>query len=210
MHRTSIKTHACCRNNQAPIDAILALVREHDLAPEAITRIRVGVLEARWAIVAEPAAEKRRPASVVDAQFSMPFGAAVAVRYRSAGTREHRPEVIAAPEVATLMDRIECYRSPGLEADIPERWPAEVALELADGRVLRERVDFPRGDPENPLSHAEIEAKLCALTRGVLTGDGQQRVIDAVASLGEELRPAALAMLLGSSEILAAGVADLE
>ena len=128
MHRTSIKTHAYCRNNQAPIDAILALVREHDLAPEAITRIRVGVLEARWAIVAEPAG-------------------------------------------------IGCYVG---------------------------------GDPENPLSHAEIEAKLCALTRGVLTGDGQQRVIDAVASLGEELRPAALAMLLGSSEILAAGVADLE
>ena len=210
VHRTSIKAHACCRYNQAPIDAILALVRAHDLAPEAIARIRVGVLEAGWAIVAEPAAEKRRPASVVDAQFSMPFAAAVAVLYRSAGTREYRPEVIAAPEVAALMDRVECYRSPALEADFPERWPAEVEIELANGRVLRERVDFPRGDPENPFSHAEIEAKLRALTDGVLSGDGQRRVIDAVAALGGELRPAELAGLLGSTEILAAGVADLD
>jgi 2-methylcitrate dehydratase PrpD len=212
VHRTSIKAHACCRYNQAPIDAVLALVGEHDLAPEAIARIRVGVLEAGWDLVAAPAAEKRRPTSIVDAQFSLPFGAAVAVLYRSAGTREYRPEVIAAPEVAALMDRVECYRSPALEADFPRRWPAEVELELTDGRVLRERVDHPKGDPEHPLTPAELEAKLAELTGGTLTADGRERVVEAVHALGAGVgpaEPAGLARLLASAEILAPGVTDL-
>src|SRR5207302_386735 len=41
---TSLKPHACCRYMQGPIDAALALRAEHRLAPEAISRIEVGML----------------------------------------------------------------------------------------------------------------------------------------------------------------------
>ena len=51
IHRTSIKAHACCRYKQAPIDAVLSLVRTHDLAADQIARIRVGILDAGWGIV---------------------------------------------------------------------------------------------------------------------------------------------------------------
>ena len=210
--RTSIKAHACCRYKQAPIDAILGLVREHDLAPSDVERIRVGVLEAGWALIAEPEAEKRAPRSVVDAQFSMPFGAAVAVLHRSAGTREYRPEVIADPAVAALMSRVECYRSPQLEAAFPTRWPAEVEIELRDGRVLRESVEFPKGDPENPLPPSELADKFVALTGGVVTSDGQERVIKATAAVGRTQSgstPADFATLLGSAEILEPEIARL-
>ena len=147
IHRTSIKAHACCRYKQAPIDAVLDLVATHGLAPEQIARIRVGVLEAGWNIIAAPEADKRRPVSVVDAQFSMPFGAAVAVLHRSAGTRQYMPAVIASPEVAALMDRVECYRSDDLDAAFPERWPAEVVIELRDGGSVSRRRRLPKGRP---------------------------------------------------------------
>ena len=127
------------------------------------------MLEAGWGIVAEPEAEKRRPASIVDAQFSMPYAAAVAVLHRAAGTRQYRPDAIASPDAAAFMDRVECYRSPELEAIFPQHWPAEVEIELTDGRTLREYVEGAKGDPERPLSLAEVEAKFADLTDATLT-----------------------------------------
>ncbi len=209
VHTTSIKAYACCRYNQAPIDALLTLVRAHDLAPDDIARVRVGVLEAGWSIVAEPEAEKRRPASIVDAQFSMPYAAAVAVLHRAAGSRQFRPDAIASPDAAAFMDRVECYRSERLEAIFPQHWPAEVEVELTDGRVLREYVEGAKGDPERPLSPAELEAKFDDLTDHTLTPDGRARVVGAVRGLGDDVTPRELAGLVGSSDVLALGVAAL-
>lgn len=209
LERTSIKAHACCRYKQAPIDAVLAIVGEHDVAPEQIARIRVGVLSAGWNLVADPPEEKAHPTSVVDAQFSMPFGAAVAAVRRSAGTRQYTPEVIASPEVAAMIQRVECYRSDELDAAFPERWPAEVQIELVDGRTLTQRVDFPKGDPENPLTIAELETKFRDLTAGVVTSAGQDAVIDAVGRVGGEVTLRELVRLIGSAEILEPGVAEI-
>ena len=209
IHRTSIKAHACCRYKQAPIDAVLGLVAEHDIAPEQIARIRVGVLEAGWNIIAAPEEDKRRPVSVVDAQFSMPYGAAVAVLHRSAGTRQYEPAVIASPEVAALMDRVECYRSDDLDAVFPERWPAEVVIELRDGGSVSRRVDYPKGDPENPLTLLELQAKFRDLTVGVVTASGQAQVIEAAATLGQGVTPSGFTTLIGSGEVLEADAAEI-
>jgi 2-methylcitrate dehydratase PrpD len=69
--------------------------------------------------------------------------------------------------VHALMDRVHCYRDPALDAVHPARWPTEVTIELRDGRTLHQRVDQPKGVPENPLSPAELRAKLAGLAGGV-------------------------------------------
>ena len=38
----------------------------------------------------------------------------------------------------------------------PERWPAAVEIETGDGRLLKTHIDYPRGDPENPLSREDV------------------------------------------------------
>jgi 2-methylcitrate dehydratase PrpD len=161
--RTSLKAHGCCRYEQAPIDALLALREAHAIDPADVAAVRVGVLSAGWALVAEPLEAKRRPANVVEAQFSMPFGAAVALLRGHALPADHDAASLADPELHALMDRVQPYRDPGLDARYPAQWPAEVTVELRDGRTLRECVDHPKGDPENPLSPAELRAKLDGL-----------------------------------------------
>jgi 2-methylcitrate dehydratase PrpD len=44
--RTSVKPHACCRYMQPPIDGVLKIVRENDLQPDQIQRVRLGLLRA--------------------------------------------------------------------------------------------------------------------------------------------------------------------
>ena len=76
--RTSIKPHACCRYKQGPIDGILKIMREQRLQAADVETVALGVLRAGFALVADPPELKCAPRSIVDAQFSMPFGAAVA------------------------------------------------------------------------------------------------------------------------------------
>ena len=161
--RTSLKAHGCCRYEQAPIDAVLALRAEHAIDPADVAAVRVGVLSAGWALVAEPLAAKRRPANVVDAQFSLPFGAAIALLRGRAMPADHDEAALGDPDVQALMDRVHPYRDPELDARWPAQWPAEVTIELRDGRTLHARVDHPKGDPENPLSPAELREKLAGL-----------------------------------------------
>src|SRR5262249_52723817 len=51
---TSIKPHACCRYMQGPIDVVLRLRVEHDVAPTDVARIEVGMLAAAFPIVCDP------------------------------------------------------------------------------------------------------------------------------------------------------------
>jgi len=162
--RTAVKPHACCRYMQGPIDAVLGIMREHNLQADQIRRIEVAVLEAGWGLVAEPRAKKYHPESVVDAQFSMPFGVAVAAIDGAAGLDQFTVEKTRSPKVRELMNKVELLKDPRIEETFPKEWPAQVAIALEDGRRFEKFVRYPKGDPENPLTWDEMKAKFRALT----------------------------------------------
>jgi len=168
---TAVKPHACCRYMQAPIDAILELVRRHNIAADDVAQVTLGILDTAFPIICEPAAIKYAPRSVVDAQFSMPFGAAVALLYQRASLAEFTPDMVAAPHVRELMQRVSHARDPELEQYFPRQWPAWATIELHDGRKVFTTVRSPKGDPQNPLSWDELLAKYRELGRSVLPAD---------------------------------------
>jgi len=177
--RTAIKPHACCRYMQGPIDAALAL-RARGRGIEAIERIEVGMLDAGFAIVCEPADAKRRPASVVDAQFSLPFGVALALVRGVAGPDDFAPDAWNDHRVRALMDRVVAVRDPALDARFPREWPCWVRVVSANGTIDEARVDHPRGDPENFPSASELDGKFRSLAGRVLTAAAIDRLEDAL------------------------------
>ena len=181
--RTRIKPHACCRYKQGPIDCILKLVQENGLDAEAIEKVTVSILKAGFALVAEPRELKARPKTIVDAQFSMPFGGAVAILKGKAFLDEYCLENIQSPEVQQLMQRFECVHDPEIEPEFPRKWPAKVEILTKAGRRFSTRLDYPKGDPENPLSWDELIDKFHRLTAGVFPKDQRQGLIAHVRSL---------------------------
>jgi 2-methylcitrate dehydratase PrpD len=161
--RTAVKPHACCRYMQGSIDAVLAIMRENNLQSSQIQRIEVAVLEAGWGLVAEPRAKKYNPESVVDAQFSMPFGVAVAALDGAAGLAQFTVEKTRSSKVRELINKVVLVKDPRIEATFPQEWPASVAIEVENGQRYEKFVRFPKGDPENPLSWDEMAAKFRAL-----------------------------------------------
>jgi len=130
--RTSVKPHACCRYMQGPIDAILALVHEHDIQPAQIRQVEVAVLKAGWSLVVEPRTQKYHPKSIVEAQFSMPYGAAVAVIDRAAGLEQFNEARLQSKEVRRFLGKVVLIGHIKIEKNFPEEWPAIATIHLED------------------------------------------------------------------------------
>ncbi len=193
--RTSIKPHACCRYMQSPIDGILEIIREYRLKPENVSRIVIGLLSTGYAIVATPPEQKHHVKTMVDAQFSMPYGAAIAVVKGRAFLDEFLEANLRLPEVLDLMGKVECNGEPELDQCYPRQWPARVRIETTDGRVHTTEIMFPKGDPENPLSWDELIAKFLNLTGPMLSVPQQNRIIDGVKGMVREDRVSSLLAL---------------
>ncbi|MEJ2056840.1 MAG: MmgE/PrpD family protein [Desulfofustis sp.] len=182
---TSIKPHACCRYKQGPIDCILSLVEEYELSAAEIEAVEIGILDAGFALVAEPEEQKRAPQSVVDAQFSMPFGAALAIHRKNASLDRYCMEEIHNPEIIQLMKRVRCVRDPELDRKFPRKWPASVTITTKRGRVLKRHLDYPKGDPENPLSWDELIEKFKTLASEVLRLERCEEIVQLVRRLDD-------------------------
>jgi hypothetical protein len=52
---------------QPPIDGILTIVRENNIQPGEVERVRLGILRAGFPIIIEPKEMKCHPQSIVDA-----------------------------------------------------------------------------------------------------------------------------------------------
>jgi len=178
--RTSVKPHACCRYMQSPIDGLIELAIEHDILPEQIKHVEVAVLEAGWPLVCLPRKRKYSPSNVVDAQFSMPYGAAVALTHRAAGLDQFAGESLRSPEIKNLMGKVVLEKNTRIEKNFPREWPSIVQIELTSGKRFRKHIRFPKGDPENPLTWQELSTKFRSLAERVLPADRCAQIVKSV------------------------------
>ncbi|MFC1798697.1 MmgE/PrpD family protein [Thermodesulfobacteriota bacterium] len=180
---TSIKPYACCRYKQGPIDGIIQIMQENQLTPDDVDSVILAVLKAGFALVVQPEELKQNPRSIVDAQFSMPFGAAVAILYGKATLEEYTLDKIRSPEVKNMMRRIRCVEDDEIEKDFPKKWPARATIKTTDGKKFETKIDYPKGDPENSLSWDELIQKFKGLVQPVFSKEQIDRIIDRVLSL---------------------------
>ena len=184
--RTSIKPHACCRYKQGPIDCILTIMRENNLAPEDIDKVVLSVLKAGFALVVDPWEQKLNPKSILDAQFSMAYGAAAAILYGRAFLDEYGADNINSSRIREMMQRIECVEDADIEIGYPQRWAAKAVIWTKDSRKLDTRVDYPKGDPENPMTWEEVIDKFQRLTAPVFTVEKIEKIVTYVRNLEQE------------------------
>ena len=95
---------------------------------------------------------------------------------------------LSAPTIRAQLPKVEVVADPEIEAVFPALQRVVVTIETTDGRHLTRQIDYPKGDPRNPLTDAEVEEKFDALADGVLDAAGRARVKDAVWNL-EALGP---------------------
>lgn len=162
--QTSIKFYPCCRYMHGNIDLLRGIHSDFpDLTVRKIESIDVGVIKAGAALVSEPAKRKLEVSSTVDAQFNMPFGAALALSTGNATVEQfaHAPHIAA--ELRPWMERVRCYTSEALEAAFPASWQAEVHVRLKGGDVISRSEAAFRGSAGDRPGWQDIEEKIAGL-----------------------------------------------
>ena len=72
---------------------------------------------------------------------------------------------------------------PEIEKVFPALQRVIVNLTTVDGRTYTKQLDYPKGDPRNPLTDAEVEEKFSALAEGVLSDGAQKKLKNAIWNL---------------------------
>ena len=167
----------------APISAVLDLVHEHDLAPEQVAKVRIRSLARAADILADPS--KYDPRSKETADHSLPYVVAAALVDRQVTPLQFTPERIADPRIREQLAKVEVVADPEIERVFPALQRVVVTIATTDGREVTRQLDYPKGDPRNPLTDEEVEAKFEALAEGTLSAAARARVKDAVWRLEE-------------------------
>lgn len=156
IEQLTFKPWPSCRGTHPFIQLALALRAEHDIVPDDIIGILVGVGPMQRMLV-EPLARKRAPQVTIDAKFSVPFCTAAALVTGAIGLDSFSPQQLRDPAIlalATKVDVIAPADAAGWRGDA-----GTLAITLADGRVLSGKLDRARGTPENPLGEGALVDK---------------------------------------------------
>jgi 2-methylcitrate dehydratase PrpD len=147
------KLHSCCGHTHTAIDVAL------DLRPVGeIEEIVIETYGPGFEIVKE-----MNPRTPYQAKFSLAYCVAAALTDSRVGLEQFSEERVRGPQIAALLDRTRVGVAPDLTAKYPAAWPARVSIKLADGSILKGASDYPRGNPENPVSTEALEEKFNAL-----------------------------------------------
>jgi 2-methylcitrate dehydratase PrpD len=155
---TSFKFHASCRHTHPAADALLAVMQAHGLQPDQIDRVVAHVHQGAIDVLGPVT----QPTTVHQSKFSMGTVLALAARFRTAGLQEFDRHFLD-PATQALRDRVTMELDTEVDVAYPKRWIGKVTVHTTDGRVLKGRVDEPKGDPGNTLSSEEITAKALRL-----------------------------------------------
>ncbi len=171
---TSFKAHAACYHIHSAIDAVMEIRRKHSLRPADVNSVRIALYPAALDLL-----EKIAPQDPYSAKFNIPFCVATALVYEQVGLSAFTADRLDDPKIKEVMRRISLVRDSELGKVYPERWPAIAEITTKAGQTHAARIDFPRGDPKNPMSREELEAKFNNLATPALEVEQRRRTIDA-------------------------------
>jgi len=165
--RLTFKNHIGCGHTFAAIDGALALKARHGLAPDEIERVHVATYRPALDIACYT-----HPATANEARFSLAYVVATALVHGSVRLAAYEPRRLDDPATRALMERIGVAVDPELDAAFPGQRAARVVIETRDGRRLEHLQPNRKGDPEEPLTDAELEGKFLELSSPVI---GEER-----------------------------------
>ena len=167
------KEYAACRHAHSAIEAALKI------RPQ-ITLSEIEKIEVMTYLQATEGHSYTKIPTVSAAKMSIPFGVAVALVTGFADMKAFSSENVANKTILDLTRKVEVKEDENLTALNPQKRAAIVVVHTQHGDYSQ-RVDFPKGEPENPLSQQELENKFRSMAMyGGLTSEECDAIIDEI------------------------------
>jgi 2-methylcitrate dehydratase PrpD len=177
-------TYACCGFQHLPLDLLFDLVAEHELKHADVKSVTVRFPTRAVKVLGRPVERKANPRSYVDAQFSLPYGVALALTRGDANVDTFRDGVSDEyePGFRRLLDATSLEVDEKADEAFPDSLPTTVVVETRNGRYTRQG-EYRRGHPENPMSREDHLAKFEELTSQSLAASVRETIQDRVLDL---------------------------
>ena len=150
-----IKPYPCGVALHPAIDAVFALKDESAFAAAEVESVDVGVTRYTYDKLCYLA-----PDTGLEGKFSMPYTVARSLLDEHIGLDTYTDRSVQEPKARELTRRVKMYVHDGIE----RAWkggsrPVHVRIRLRDGRLLERQVDLSKGNPEVPMTAAELKRK---------------------------------------------------
>jgi len=176
-----LKLHASCGSTHPLVDALLDLQRDHpELRAERVETIDIGMGHANVRFLGQP----YRPVDATTAQFSVPYCVAAVLIEGEVTAHQFRDELIDAPHLMRLAERINVRRDAEIDAGgVEQRNAARVDITLVDGSKLSARRQSARGSSRDPLETNQVDDKFVSMAAHSLPAEQGGQLLRQLRSL---------------------------
>jgi len=160
------------------LSCMLKVVKDNDITPEQIDTVTVTTIARACDILFDP--HKYRPESRETADHSLPYCLAAAIVDRKITTASFSDEKMKDPAIWKVIDKIKGEASMEFEKMFPAKQPSKVVVKTTEGKEFEAYLEYPKGDPREPMTTEDIEIKFSGLAEGLLDEKRQKKIKDMV------------------------------
>lgn len=161
--RMTFKNHGCCGHIFPTLDGLTALRAQTPFGADDVRRITVAGYGHTQSIC-----DRMEVTTARDARFSLQYCTGALLVLGGVRLSAFTPEALARPDIRAVMPKVCVTVDPEIAAAYPGRRMARLKVELTDGRVLDRFQQTRKGDPDDPLTDAQLASKFDELAATVL------------------------------------------
>ena len=174
IHGIYTKPYSACRHCHSPIECVERICAEAGFEPADVADVRVDTYE--LAVFGHDQQEVANPS---EAKMSTPFGIASVICGKGAYMDAFTQENVDDEAIRSVMGKVRVFADAALTAASPEKRGARVTVVLRDGERREQLVEYPKGEPENAMTDADLEAKAAGLIKCAGFSDARTKEITA-------------------------------
>ncbi len=160
------------------LSATLNAVTKNNVTYDQIESVTLTTLAQAYDILFDP--HKYRPESRETADHSLPYCIAAALVDHKITTQSFSDEKMKDPRIWEVIDKIKGEPSQEFEKMFPAKQPSKVVVKTKDGREFSEYLEYPKGDPREPMTMEDLDNKFEGLSEKLLAEGRRKEVKEAI------------------------------
>lgn len=179
----SYKPFACCKYTHPSSYAAQLLINEYNFKLEDVEKITI-----KSNRIVKQLVDNAHPKNPYGAKFSIQYCVSAMIKYGKLGIDQFTDENLANDEIQRVMQSVEIIVDPKLDQEYtekPDRWAVELTITCKDGKKYVKFVEYPKGDPPNPMTWDETVEKFMDISVPVYGKEVCEKLCKLVATLEE-------------------------
>jgi len=162
------------------LSTTLKVVKGNNISYDQIEEVTLTTIARACDILFDP--HKYRPKSRETADHSLPYCVAACLVDHEITTQSFSEEKLKDKRIWEVIDKIKGEASEEFEKMFPAKQPSKVVVKTKNGKVYSEYLEYPKGDPREPMTEDDLTSKFNGLATGLLDDARKKEIKDIIFS----------------------------